>query len=203
MPFLKLVKTGTDIKFMKIKRLTLLVSSFLFLLSLISIFTKGLNLGIDFTGGSLIEVRFEEKISLNNLRSEMNNLDLGEIQLQTIGEENDVVIRVQDKNNDAITQTKTIEVIKNSLKDKSVDYRRTEFVGPKVGGELVNAGIIAVIFSLIGILFYIWLRFQWNFAIGAIIALIHDVILTLGFFSVLQLEFNVATVAAVLTIAGY
>ena len=133
----------------------------------------------------------------------MNNLDLGEIQLQTIGEENDVVIRVQDKNNDAITQTKTIEVIKNSLKDKSVDYRRTEFVGPKVGGELVNAGIIAVIFSLIGILFYIWLRFQWNFAIGAIIALIHDVILTLGFFSVLQLEFNLATVAAVLTIAGY
>ena len=203
MPFLKLVKTGTDIKFMKIKRLTLLVSSFLFLLSLISIFTKGLNLGIDFTGGSLIEVRFEEKISLNNLRSEMNNLDLGEIQLQTIGEENDVVIRVQDKNNDAITQTKTIEVIKNSLKDKSVDYRRTEFVGPKVGGELVNAGIIAVIYSLIGILFYIWLRFQWNFAIGAIIALIHDVILTLGFFSVLQLEFNLATVAAVLTIAGY
>ncbi len=203
MPFLKLVKTGTDIKFMKIKKLTLIVSSFLFLLSLISIFTKGLNLGIDFTGGSLIEVRFEEKISLNDLRSEMNNLDLGEIQLQTIGEENDVVIRVQDKNNDAITQTKTIEVIKNSLKDKSVDYRRTEFVGPKVGGELVNAGIIAVIFSLIGILFYIWLRFQWNFAIGAIIALIHDVILTLGFFSVLQLEFNLATVAAVLTIAGY
>ena len=203
MPFLKLVKTGTDIKFMKIKRLTLLVSSFLFLLSLISIFTKGLNLGIDFTGGSLIEVRFKENISLNNLRSEMNKLNLGEIQLQTIGEENDVVIRVQDKNNDATTQTKTIEVIKNSLKDKSVDYRRTEFVGPKVGGELVNAGIIAVIFSLIGILFYIWLRFQWNFAIGAIIALIHDVILTLGFFSVLQLEFNLATVAAVLTIAGY
>ena len=203
MPILRLIKSGTDIKFMKIKRLTLLVSSFLFLLSLISIFTKGLNLGIDFTGGSLIEVRFEEKISLNNLRSEMNNLDLGEIQLQTIGEGNDVVIRVQDKNNDAITQTKTIEVIKNSLKDKSVDYRRTEFVGPKVGGELVNAGIIAVIFSLIGILFYIWLRFQWNFAIGAIIALIHDVILTLGFFSVLQLEFNLATVAAVLTIAGY
>jgi preprotein translocase SecF subunit len=203
MPILRLIKTGTDIKFMKIKRLTLIVSSFLFLLSLFSIFTKGLNLGIDFTGGSLIEVRFNEKVSLNNLRYEMNKLNLGEIQLQTIGEENDVVIRVQDKNNDAITQTKTIEVIKNSLKDKSVDYRRTEFVGPKVGGELVNAGIIAVIFSLIGILLYIWLRFQWNFAIGAIIALIHDVILTLGFFSVIQLEFNLATVAAVLTIAGY
>lgn len=203
MPILRIIKTGTDIKFMKIKRLTLFISSFLFLLSLFSIFTKGLNLGIDFTGGSLIEVRFKENISLNNLRIKMNKLNLGEIQLQTIGSENDVVIRAQDKINDASTQTKTIEVIKNSLKDKSVDYRRTEFVGPKVGGELVNAGIIAVIFSLIGILFYIWLRFQWNFAIGAIIALIHDVILTLGFFSVLQLEFNLATVAAVLTIAGY
>ena len=203
MPILRLIKSGTDIKFMKIKRLTLFISSFLFLLSLFSIFTKGLNLGIDFTGGSLIEVRFNENISLNNLRTKMNKLNLGEVQLQTIGNENDVVIRVQDKNGDASIQTKTIEVIKNSLKDKSVDYRRTEFVGPKVGGELVNAGIIAVIFSLIGILFYIWLRFQWNFAIGAIIALIHDVILTLGFFSVLQLEFNLATVAAVLTIAGY
>ena len=203
MPILRLIKSGTDIKFMKIKRLTLFISSFLFLLSLFSIFTKGLNLGIDFTGGSLIEVRFNENISLNNLRTKMNKLNLGEVQLQTIGNENDVVIRVQDKNGDASIQTKTIEVIKNSLKDKSVDYRRTEFVGPKVGDELVNAGIIAVIFSLIGILFYIWLRFQWNFAIGAIIALIHDVILTLGFFSVIQLEFNLATVAAVLTIAGY
>ena len=203
MPILRLIKSGTDIKFMKIKRLTLFISSFLFLLSLFSIFTKGLNLGIDFTGGSLIEVRFNENISLNNLRTKMNKLNLGEVQLQTIGNENDVVIRVQDKNDDASIQTKTIEVIKNSLKDKSVDYRRTEFVGPKVGDELVNAGIIAVIFSLIGILFYIWLRFQWNFAIGAIIALIHDVILTLGFFSIIQLEFNLATVAAVLTIAGY
>ena len=100
-------------------------------------------------------------------------------------------------------QTKIIQVIKNSLSDKSVEYRRTEFVGPKVGKELINAGIIAIIFSLFGILIYIWLRFQWNFALGAIIALIHDVILTLGFFSIFQFEFNLATVAAVLTIAGY
>ena len=166
-------------------------------------FFKGLNLGIDFTGGSLIEVRFENKINLNNLRNEMKKLDLGEIQLQTIGNENDVVIRVQEKKNSDGTDIKTINVIKNFLNEKSVEYRRTEFVGPKVGDELVNAGILAVMFSLIGILIYIWLRFQWNFAIGAIIALIHDVILTLGFFSLLKLEFNLATVAAVLTIAGY
>ena len=202
MPILRIIKSGTDIKFMKIKKLTLFISSILFLLSLSSVFFKGLNLGIDFTGGSLIEVRFKESVNLNNLRVKMNKLDLGEIQLQTIGSENDIVIRVQEKNSNN-KQTETIQIVKNSLNNESVEYRRTEFVGPKVGGELVNAGIIAVIFSLVGILIYIWLRFQWNFAIGAILALVHDVILTLGFFSVLQLEFNLATVAAVLTIAGY
>ena len=203
MPILRIIKSETNINFMRIKKLTLFISSILFFLSLSLVFIKGLNLGIDFTGGSLIEVRFKENIDLNNLRMKMNKLDLGEIQLQTIGNENDIVIKVQDKKNNENTQSETIQIIKNSLSDKSVEYRRAEFVGPKVGGELVNAGIIAVIFSLIGILIYIWIRFQWNFAIGAIIALVHDVILTLGFFSVLQLEFNLATVAAVLTIAGY
>ena len=200
MPILRIIKSGTNIKFMKIKKLTLIISSILFFLSLASVFFKGLNLGIDFTGGSLIEARFKENIDLSNLRIQMNKLDLGEIQLQTIGNENDIIFKVQDNKN---KQTETVQIIKESLNDQSVEYRRTEFVGPKVGSELVNAGIIAVIFSLIGILIYIWIRFQWNFALGAIIALIHDVILTLGFFSVLQLEFNLATVAAVLTIAGY
>jgi len=203
MPILRIIKSETNINFMRIKKLTLFISSILFFLSLSLVFIKGLNLGIDFTGGSLIEVRFKENIDLNNLRMKMNKLDLGEIQLQTIGNENDIVIKVQDKKNNENTQSETIQIIKNNLSDKSVEYRRAEFVGPKVGGELVNAGIIAVIFSLIGILIYIWIRFQWNFALGAIIALVHDVILTLGFFSVLQLEFNLATVAAVLTIAGY
>ena len=203
MPILRIFKSGTNIKFMKIKKLTLIISSILFFLSLALIFFKGLNLGIDFTGGSLIEARFKENIDLSNLRIQMNKLNLGEIQLQTIGSENDIVIRVQEKKSNENKQTETIQIIKNSLSGKSVEYRRAEFVGPKVGGELVNAGIIAVIFSLIGILIYIWIRFQWNFALGAIIALVHDVILTLGFFSVLQLEFNLATVAAVLTIAGY
>jgi len=200
MPILRIIKSATNINFMRIKKLTLFISTILFLLSLSLIFIKGLNLGIDFTGGSLIEVRFKENIDLNNLRTKMNKLNLGEIQLQTIGNENDIIFKVQDNKN---KQIQTVQIIKESLSDQSVEYRRTEFVGPKVGSELINAGIIAVIFSLIGILIYIWIRFQWNFALGAIIALIHDVILTLGFFSVLQLEFNLATVAAVLTIAGY
>ena len=203
MPILKIIKSETNIKFMKIKKITLFLSLTLFLLSLGSIIFKGLNLGIDFTGGTLIEARFDKKINLNDLRIKMNKLDLGEIQLQTIGNQNDVVIRVQEKQISSEKQSEAIEIIKNSLKESSVEYRRTEYVGPKVGGELVNAGIIAVIFSLFGILIYIWLRFQWNFALGAIIALINDVILTLGFFSFLKLDFNLATVAAVLTIAGY
>ena len=203
MPILKIIKSETNIKFMKIKKITLFLSLTLFLLSLGSIIFKGLNLGIDFTGGTLIEARFDKKINLNDLRIKMNKLDLGEIQLQTIGNQNDVVIRVQEKQISSEKQSEAIEIIKNSLKENLVEYRRTEYVGPKVGGELVNAGIIAVIFSLFGILIYIWLRFQWNFALGAIIALIHDVILTLGFFSFLKLDFNLATVAAVLTIAGY
>ena len=203
MPILRIFKSGTNIKFMKIIKLTLIISSILFFLSLASVFFKGLNLGIDFTGGSLIEARFKENIDLSNLRIQMNKLNLGEIQLQTIGSENDIVIRVQEKKSNENKQTETIQIIKNSLSDKSIEYRTPEFVGPKVGDELVNAGITAIIFSLFGILIYIWLRFQWNFALGAIIALIHDVILTLGFFSIFQFEFNLATVAAVLTIAGY
>ena len=200
MPILRIIKNDTKINFMRIKKITLFISAILFLFSLSLIFFKGLNLGIDFTGGTLIEARFKENIDLNNLRTKMNKLDLGEVQLQTIGNENDIIFRVQDKKNN---QAKTIQIVKESLSDQSAEYRRSEFVGPKVGGELVNAGIIAVIFSLIGILIYIWVRFQWNFALGAIIALVHDVILTLGFFSILQFEFNLATVAAVLTIAGY
>ena len=152
MPILKLIKENLNINFMKIKRITLFFSLFLFFFSLFSIFSKGLNLGIDFTGGSLIEVRFQEKINLNNLREKFDKLNLGEIQLQTIGNENDIVIRAQNKSNTEKEKMATINIIKKSLENESVEYRRTEFVGPKVGQELVKAGIIAVLFSLIGIL---------------------------------------------------
>ena len=129
------------------------------------------------------------------------NPEFNDVSLQEFGDSNTIIIRLQnDSNSESMT---TINQVKILIADKVEEFRRTEFVGPKVGDELVNAGILAVMFSLIGILIYVWLRFQWNFAIGAIIALIHDVILTLGFFSLLKLEFNLATVAAVLTIAGY
>lgn len=204
MPILKLISSNTNFKFMKFKRAAMIASILFFLVSCLSIFIQGLNFGIDFTGGSLIEVRStSEKINLNHLRKDLNKLNIGEIQLQTIGSDRDIAIRIQKREDGEENQSAVINQIKKSLSDLEIEFRRVEYVGPKVGKELVNAGIMAVLFSLIGILIYIWLRFEWHFAVGAIIALIHDVFLTIGFFSIFQFEFNLATVAAVLTIAGY
>ena len=204
MPILKLISSNTNFKFMRFKKVAMIASILFFLVSCLSIFIQGLNFGIDFTGGSLIEVRStSEKINLNHLRKDLNKLNIGEIQLQTIGSDRDIAIRIQKREDGKENQSAVINQIKKSLSDLEIEFRRVEYVGPKVGKELVNAGIMAVLFSLIGILIYIWLRFEWHFAVGAIIALIHDVFLTIGFFSIFQFEFNLATVAAVLTIAGY
>ena len=204
MPLIRLVPKKTDFKFMNLRSITMIFSVILVLVSLTSILVRGINFGIDFTGGILIEARFnKEQIDLNSLRSKLNNLNLGQIQLQNVGSDNDVIIKVQKQEGDEKKQLQAINKIKNSFTISDVDYRRTEYVGPKVGKELIKAGALAVLFSLFGILIYIWMRFELHFAIGAIIALIHDVFLTIGFFSILQLEFNLSTIAAVLTIAGY
>ena len=204
MPLIRLVPKKTDFKFMNLRSITMIFSVILVLVSLTSILVRGINFGIDFTGGILIEARFnKEQIDLNSLRSKLNNLNLGQIQLQNVGSDNDVIIKVQKQEGDEKKQLQAINKIKNSFTISDVDYRRTEYVGPKVGKELIKAGALAVLFSLFGILIYICMRFELHFAIGAIIALIHDVFLTIGFFSILQLEFNLSTIAAVLTIAGY
>ena len=204
MPLLNIIPKNTSFKFMSLRKIGLFFSVTLILISFIAIFTKGLNFGIDFTGGVLIEIRSKnETINLTKLRDDLNKLNVGEVQLQTIGSEQDIVIRVQKYSSGQDKQLDSIKKIKSALANIEIEFRRTEYVGPKVGKELIKAGLIAVIFSLLGILFYIWLRFEWFFALGAIIALIHDVFLTIGFFSIFQFEFNLATVAAVLTIAGY
>ena len=204
MPLLNIIPTNTSFKFMSLRKIGLFFSVTFILISFIAIFTKGLNFGIDFTGGVLIEIRSKnETINLTKLRDDLNKLNVGEIQLQTIGSEKDIAIRVQKYSPGQDKQLDSIKKIKSALANIEIEFRRTEYVGPKVGKELIKAGLIAVIFSLLGILFYIWLRFEWFFALGAIIALIHDVFLTIGFFSIFQFEFNLATVAAVLTIAGY
>ena len=178
------------------------LSIVLVFISLAFLIFKGLNFGIDFKGGTLIELRSNDlKINVKSLRDNLNQMDLGDISVKNFGNETDFLIKFENNNNKNI-----IEEIKSNL-DKSFsnnfNFRRVENVGPKVSSELLKSGIIAISLSLILMLIYIWIRFEWQFSLGAIAALFHDVIVTLGLFSFLNLEINLSIVAAVLTIVGY
>ena len=164
---------------------------------------KGLNYGIDFKGGILMEVRTPGPANLPQLRRKLSGLGLGEVALQEFGEPTDVLIRVERQPGGEKAQQRAVDTVKQALGSDIASYRRVESVGPKVGDELIRAGIIAVILSILVIMVYVWFRFEWQFSIGAVVALTHDVISTIGIFSVIGLEFNLATVAAILTIAGY
>jgi len=202
MRLISLVPTNTNINFVQFRKLAAIFSLFLCVASAGLFFTKGLNFGIDFRGGILIEVRTEGPADISKLRSSLSGLGLGEIQLQEFGQASDVLIRIERQPGGEKAQLAAVEKAKGALGD-DVDYRRTEFVGPKVGGELIEAGITAVLLALGAMLVYIWFRFEWPFGVGAVVALLHDVLLTIGIFALLGLEFNLSTVAAILTIAGY
>tara|TARA_Y100000591_G_scaffold298621_1_gene290553 strand:- start:156 stop:1043 length:888 start_codon:yes stop_codon:yes gene_type:complete len=178
------------------------ISSVLVILSLSLLFFKGLNFGIDFKGGTLIELRASDsKINVSSLRDNLNNMNLGDISVKNFGNEKDFLIKFENNDN-----KNTIENIRLNL-DKSFgnnfNFRRVENVGPKVSAELLRSGVIAISVALTLMLIYIWIRFEWQFSLGAIIALFHDVIVTLGLFSLLNLEINLSIIAAVLTIVGY
>ena len=181
-----------------------LVSLILVLLSLFFLIFKGLNYGIDFKGGTLIEVRVENKdIKVSDIRVSLNKLNLGDVNVKNFGEKSDFLIKIEKKlnNNDSL-----ISQIKTSLNqdlNEEVNYRRIESVGPKVSAELLKSGVISIGLALLMMLFYIWFRFEWQFSLGSIVALFHDVIITLGIFSILSIEINLSIVAAVLTIVGY
>ncbi len=202
MRLVSLIPTGTKIDFMQWRRFAGMASVALVALSAVLFLGLGLNYGIDFRGGILVEIRTEGPADIGRLRSDLSSLNLGEVELQEFGEPTDVLIRIERQAGDEREQLKAVEVVKAAL-GAGVDYRRVEFVGPKVGAELIQAGITAVLLALGAMLVYIWFRFEWQFGVGAVIALMHDVILTIGVFSLLGLEFNLSTVAAVLTIAGY
>jgi preprotein translocase subunit SecF len=200
---LKLVPSDTKIDFMRLRLPALGMSSLLVLASIGIFLISGLNLGIDFKGGILIEARnMGGPAAISDLRSDLEKLDLGDISLQGFGVETDVLIRVQRQEGDEKAQIAAIEAISKTL-GSDYDVRRTEFVGPTVGAELAEKGMLAVGCALLAILIYIWFRFEWQFSIAAIIALGHDVISTIGLFALTAFEFNLATVAAILTIAGY
>ena len=179
-----------------------IISITLVVISLLFLVFKGLNFGIDFKGGTLIELRSNDtKINVTSLRDNLSQMNLGDISVKKFGNENDFLIKFENNNN-----TNIIEEIKMNL-DKtfgnSFNFRRVENVGPKVSSELLRSGVIAISVALVLMLIYIWIRFEWQFSLGAILALFHDVIVTLGLFSLLGLEINLSIIAAVLTIVGY
>jgi len=178
-----------------------ILSIILFILSVILIAFKGLNYGIDFKGGTLIELR-SINTDVSSIRNSLNDMKLGDVNVKKFGKEGDFLIKVEEQgdNNNLIPKIK--QKLSDSL-NSEINFRRVENVGPKVSAELLQSGIIAITLSLAAMLFYIWIRFEWQFSLGAIVALFHDVIITLGVFSLLSLEINLSIIAAVLTIVGY
>jgi len=174
------------------------------LISILFLFFKGLNYGVDFKGGTLLEIRIENKnIQIQDIRSSLSMPELGDVNVKQFGKEGDFLIKFEKNAND---NEKFITDLKNKVSKKigsAVNFRRVETVGPKVSSELLKQGLTAIVLALGAMLFYIWVRFEWQFSVGAIVALIHDVIITLGIFSILSFEVNLSIVAAVLTIVGY
>ena len=185
-------------------KLANLISFFLVIGSLLLIIFKGLNFGIDFKGGTLIELRIDSKnVGISDVRSAFSNMNLGDINVKEFGKEGDYLIKFEKKTFD---KNESIKIIKDNVIKKlgsEVNFRRVENVGPKVSQELLNSGILAISLALGAMLFYIWVRFEWQFSLGSILAIFHDVLITMGLFSLLSLEINLSIVAAVLTIVGY
>ncbi len=203
MKIFKWVTKDTTIDFMKARKLTYALSTLMIVLSIVCIAVKGFNYGIDFSGGILIEIKSEQAIDVENIRKELNTVNLEDINIQTIGETGDeIMIRAQAKDMSEKEQMAAVNEIKKVL-GSDYEYRRVELVGPQVGGELKKDGIIASVIAILAISVYIWFRFEWQFAVGAMIGLIHDIITTLGLLSLLDFDFSLTTVAAILTLAGY
>jgi len=194
----------SNIPFNKFYKTFNFISLLLIIFSLFLLIFKGLNYGVDFKGGTLIELRtINKQITITKLRSSFIKMNLGDVSVKKFGNDNDYLVKFEKKRND---NSNFINEIKNELTlllGKDFDFRRVENVGPKVSAELLRSGIIAIVISLAAMLFYIWIRFEWQFSVGAITALFHDVIVTLGIFSLFSLEINLSIVAAVLTIVGY
>ena len=203
---LRLISDNTTIKFIRLKTFSFSLSAALSILAILSVVFIGLNFGIDFKGGILLEVRTANNISISDIRKEVSNLNIGEVSIQEFGAKSDYLIRVERQKGSDNAQQIAVEALKgvlNSAFADGIEYRRLEYVGPTVSKDLISDGVMAIFFAIVAMLAYIWFRFELPFAIGAIVALLHDIILTLGVFSILGLEFNLSTVAAILLIIGY
>jgi preprotein translocase SecF subunit len=201
---IRLIPDGTNLPFMKWARIRTPISLFLVALSFVLFFTIGVNEGIDFKGGTVIEIKSHQPTAdLADIRSKVNALGLGDVQIQGIGDAASVLIRVATQPGGEGAQAEVVTKVQAALGMSDYDYRRVEVVGPRVSGELARTGTIAVLFTIAGIMAYIWFRFEWQFAIGCVATLVHDAILTVGFFAATQIDFNLTSIAAILTIIGY
>ena len=202
---LKLVRDETHIDFIGFWKIAGAFSITAMIASVAVFLIMGLNFGIDFRGGVTIEVRTEGPADLGQVRGIVGNLDLGDVSVQEFGQPEDVLIQVEVQQGDGNVQQAVVSAVKAALDAEiaNVEYRRVEVVGPKVSGELIQAGVTAIVLAIMAVLFYIYIRFEWQFSVGAVAALVHDVVLTIGVFSVMQLEFNLSIIAALLTIVGY
>ncbi|MBG77272.1 MAG: protein translocase subunit SecF [Pelagibacteraceae bacterium] len=196
---IKYLPTNTSINFLGLKKPMIFISSFIILISILLLSFKGLNLGIDFKGGLLIEAKMKN-FSISELRSELNQ-KFDDVTIQEFGSEDNIIIRLQNKED--IDNAILIDNVKNLIEDRVTEFRRSEYVGPTISNELFINGLQAIVLSMMAILIYIWFRFEWQFGIGAVIALIHDVLFTLGILSIFNIDFNLSTIAAILTISGY
>ncbi|MEM7171411.1 MAG: protein translocase subunit SecF [Pseudomonadota bacterium] len=204
MALIKYLPIDPGIKFLRFRTAFFAISTALILASVALFATLGLNFGVDFRGGTLIEVKIQDTTNISQLRDRLSGLGLGEITLQEFGNPQDILINVERQSGGTDAEEfNAIEPVKEALGDLVVEYRRTETVGPTVGEELKQAGLLATLLALLGIAVYIWFRFEWQFSLAALVALAHDIIATIGFFAITQIEFNLSTLAAVLTIAGY
>ena len=199
-----MIKLSRNINFSNHYKKMNFISLVLICLSILVILIKGLNLGVDFKGGTLIEIRTEnDKVRISEIRQSLLRMNLGDVTVKKFGKENDYLVKIEINNTEDPSYVESINKKLNYDLGTSVNFRRVENVGPKVSNELLRAGLLAISLSLAAMLLYIWIRFEWQFSLGAILALIHDVVITVGIFSFLSYEVNLSIVAAVLTIVGY
>jgi preprotein translocase subunit SecF len=202
-PLLRIVPDDTKFDFMRFRRISFPVSAILSIVAIVLFFHPGLNLGIDFVGGTLLEVQAKSgSADIAKMRATLTALNLGDVQLQQFGGPADVLIRVAQQPGGEQAQQAAVEKIRGAL-GTDVDYRRIEVVGPRVSSELLSYGTLGIIVAIGAILIYLWFRFEWQFALGAMIANVHDLVLTLGFMSLMQVDFDLTSIAALLTILGY
>jgi preprotein translocase subunit SecF len=202
---LRLVSNEMNVNFMKARWPAFVLSAVMTIATVVLLLTRGLNFGIDFTGGILIDAAFSQPPELAQMRHLLKETNVGDVSLQSFGKENNVLIRIGQSGEADQDRVTVVNKIKEVLGKNfgEVEYRKVDYVGPKVGEELIKSGAMALFFTLCAIMVYIWFRFEWQYGLGGIIALIHDAVLTLGFMSLTQLEFDLSSVAAVLTIIGY